>query len=93
MGASMSAEVPPVVSLATISSPYLRPIGAPEAGSRLKVVWSSTVWTVVERNFLEIGAVVAGGLEAFDGELGSDVSSGDLGSALARAAAFEEIVG
>jgi hypothetical protein len=42
---------------------------------------------------LEVGAVVAAGFEAVEGELGGDVLGGDLAAAEAGAAAFEEIVG
>ncbi len=44
-------------------------------------------------DLLEIGAVVAAGFEAVEGELGGDVLGGDFAAAEAGAAAFEEIVG
>ena len=46
-----------------------------------------------EVDLLEVGAVVASGLEAVDGELGGDVFGGDFAAAEAGAASFEEIVG
>ena len=46
-----------------------------------------------EVDLLEVGAVVAAGFEAVEGELGGDVLGGDLAAAEAGAAAFEEIVG
>ena len=46
-----------------------------------------------EVDLLEIGAVVAAGFEAVEGELGGDVLGGDLAAAEAGAASFEEIVG
>ncbi len=44
-------------------------------------------------DLLEVGAVVAAGLEAVEGELGGDVFGGELAAAEAGAAAFEEVVG
>ena len=44
-------------------------------------------------DLLEVGAVVAAGFEAVEGELGGDVLGGDLAAAEAGAASFEEIVG
>ncbi len=42
-------------------------------------------------DFLEIGAVVAGGLQAIEPELGGDVFGGDVAATLSGAAAFEEV--
>ncbi len=44
-------------------------------------------------DLLEVGAVVAAGFEAVEGELGGDVLGGDRAAAEAGAASFEEIVG
>ena len=46
-----------------------------------------------EVDLLEVGAVVAGGLEAVEGELGRDVFCRKIASAKAGAAAFKEVVG
>src|SRR6266851_2036384 len=46
-----------------------------------------------EVDLLEVGAVVAAGFEAVEGELGGDVLGGYLAAAQAGAASFEEIVG
>ena len=45
----------------------------------------------VERDALEVGAVVAGWLQSGQGKLRGDVLGGKLGSASAGAAAFEQI--
>ncbi len=43
------------------------------------------------RHFLEVGPVVAGGLQSIEPELGGDVFGGKVASALASAAAFEKV--
>jgi hypothetical protein len=42
---------------------------------------------------LEVGAVVAGGFEAVEGELRGDVFGGEFAAAQAGVAAFEQVVG
>ena len=42
-------------------------------------------------HFLEVGAVVTGGLQAVERELRGDVFGGDVAAALADAAAFEQV--
>ena len=44
------------------------------------------------RNFLHVGAVVAGRLQSIQRELRGDVFGGDVAAALSGAAAFEQIV-
>ena len=45
------------------------------------------------RNFLQIGAVVAGGLQSIERKLRRDVFGGNVASTLAGAAPFEKVVG
>ena len=68
-------------------------MGAPACGTSAKVVCVELDRHADEVDLLEVGAVVAGGLEAVEGELGGDVLGGQIAAAEAGAAAFQEVVG
>ena len=92
MGASMSAVAWPVSSFDN----DLRAIGEIDRLSRWRARRQNLVLSSIgvhgeERDLLEVGAVVACGLEAGERELRGDVFGGKLGAARAGAAAFEQI--
>ena len=65
----------------------------PFCGTRAKVVSVRDDLHADEVDPLEVGAVVAAGLQAVERELGGDVLRGEVAAAQAGVAAFEQIVG
>ena len=67
-------------------------MAAPCAGCSAAVL-PGKVCTPIKVDFLQIGAVIAGGLQAIQRELGGDVVCRDLAAARAGAASLEQVVG